>query len=135
MVRGEHDVGVGAEEVDRLGEVARPRVRVAHQGTSDREDVVEDVRGVLGDARARRSGKWKCISAGASEPGAIWKTMRRPSTTCSSPVVVISRVGAMRVTVPTEVVWARPAPTCPCGPRGSAAPYMYPARRAMATPA
>ena len=74
--------------------------------------------------RARRSGKWKCISAGASVPGAIWKTMRTPSTTSSSPVVVTSTVGTMSVTDPDDVVWPSPAPTCPRSPRGSDAPYM-----------
>ena len=64
------------------------------------------------------------ISAGASVPGAIWKTIRTPSTVSSCPVVVMSSVGAIRVTVPVDVVCPRPAPTWPCGPRASAAPYM-----------
>ena len=74
--------------------------------------------------RARWSGKKKCISAGASVPGAIWNTMRTPSTVSSWPVVVMSRVGRISVTVPVDVVWPRPAPTWPSGPRGRAAPYM-----------
>jgi hypothetical protein len=61
--------------------------------------------------------------------------MRTPSTTSSCLVLVISSVGGIRPTEPVDVVWPRPAPTCPCGPRGSAAPYMYPALRAMAVPA
>ena len=44
-------------------------------------------------------------------------------------------VGSISVTVPVEVVWPSPAPTPPFGPRGNAAPYMYPARRAIAVPA
>lgn len=36
--------------------------------------------------------------------GAIWKTIRTPSTTSSCPVVDTSSVGAMSVTVPVEVV-------------------------------
>ena len=44
-------------------------------------------------------------------------------------------VGSISVMVPLEVVWPRPAPTPPLGPRDSAAPYMYPARRPIAVPA
>jgi hypothetical protein len=50
--------------------------------------------------------------------------MRMPSTVSSWPVRVMSTVGGMSVTVPVEVVWPRPAPTCPVGPLGSSAPYM-----------
>ena len=42
------------------------------------------------------SGKKKFISAGASASGVSWKMMRTPSTTSSSPVCVISSVGASR---------------------------------------
>ena len=73
---------------------------------------------------ARWSGNQKCISAGASLPGAIWKTIRTPSTVASWPVVEISSVGAISVTVPTDVVCPRPPPTWPRTPRSSAAPYM-----------
>jgi hypothetical protein len=58
---------------------------------------------------ARWSGKKMCISAGASLPGAIWKTMRTPSTTSSCPDVVMSTVRGIGVTVPVELVGARPA--------------------------
>lgn len=64
------------------------------------------------------------ISAGASVPGAIWNTILTPSTTSSCPVVEIETVGALSATSPVDVVWPRPAPTTPCGPRASAAPYM-----------
>jgi len=57
-------------------------------------------------------------------PGAIWKTIRTPSTVSSWPVVVMVTVGSIKVTVPVEVVWPRPAPTQPRGPRASAALYM-----------
>ena len=70
------------------------------------------------------SGNRMFISAGASVPGVSWNSIRMPSTTRSSPVAMIVSVGAMRVTVPVEVVWPRPAPTWPSGPRSSAAPYM-----------
>jgi len=73
---------------------------------------------------ARLSGKWKCISEGASEPGASWNTIRTPSMTSSWPSWVMSRFGAIRLTVPVDVVWPSPAPTPPRGLRGSAAPYM-----------
>ena len=84
---------------------------------------------------ARRSGKRKFISAGASVFGVSWNTMRMPSTVTSWPVWVMSIVGAINVTVPVDVVWPRPAPTCPVGPFGSSAPYMYVARRVIAPPA
>src|SRR5512146_2136915 len=58
---------------------------------------------------ARKSGRKKCIAAGASEPGAIWNTIRTPSTTSSCPVAAMSRVGRMRVTGPDEVVCPRAA--------------------------
>ena len=51
MVRGERDLRVVTEQVDRLGEVAGPRVRVAHQGAPQREQVVQGVGGVLGHAQ------------------------------------------------------------------------------------
>ena len=50
--------------------------------------------------------------------------MRTPSTVSSCPVVEISTVGTTSVTVPVDVVCPSPAPTAPCGPRASAAPYM-----------
>jgi hypothetical protein len=74
--------------------------------------------------RARRSGKWKFISAGASVPGVSWNTMRTPSSVSSCPVRVMSTVGGISETVPVDVVVPRPAPTCPVGPLGSSAPYM-----------
>ncbi len=57
-------------------------------------------------------------------PGVTWNTIRTPSTVSSWPVVVISTVGAMRVTVPVDVVWPSPEPIWSAGPLGSAAPYM-----------
>ena len=84
---------------------------------------------------ARRSGKRKFISAGASVSGVSWNTMRTPSTVTSWPVWVMSTVGGISVTVPVEVALPRPAPTCPVGPFGSSAPYMYVARRVIALPA
>lgn len=60
---------------------------------------------------ARRCGRWMCISAGASEPGASWNSIRTPSTVSSWPVEVISTVGGISVTVPVDVVRPRPAPT------------------------
>lgn len=60
--------------------------------------------------RARRSGKAKFISDGASVPGVSWKTIRTPSTTSSCPVPVIGRLGSISEMVPVEVVWPRPAP-------------------------
>ena len=73
---------------------------------------------------ARRSGKRKFISAGASVFGVSWNTMWMPSTVSSCPVWVMSTVGGISVTVPVEVVCPRPAPTWPAGPFGSSAPYM-----------
>ena len=64
------------------------------------------------------------ISAGASVPGVSWKRIRTPSTVSSWPVSAISRLGGIRVSVPSEVVWPRPEPSWPSGPRPSSAPYM-----------
>ena len=64
------------------------------------------------------------ISAGASLPGVIWKTIFTPSMSSSSPVFVTVTVGGMSVTVPEDVVCPRPAFTPPCSPRGSRPPYM-----------
>ncbi len=83
----------------------------------------------------RLSGKWKFISAGASVPGVIWNTTRTPSMTSSVPVALISSVGGMRLTVPSEVVLPRPASTWPRGPAGSSGANMYSARRSIAGPA
>jgi hypothetical protein len=44
--------------------------------------------------------RWTSISAGASMPGAIWKTIRTPSTVSSCPVVVMTSVGGISETVP-----------------------------------
>jgi hypothetical protein len=85
--------------------------------------------------RAERSGKKKFISLGASVPGVSWKSILTPSTTSRCPVFVTYSVGRTSETVPVLVVCPRPAPTWPAGPLASAAPYMYPARRAMAVPA
>ena len=51
VVGGEHHVGAVGERVDRLGEVARPGVRVAHQRAAQGQQVVQVVRGVLGHAQ------------------------------------------------------------------------------------
>jgi hypothetical protein len=124
VVLGEEHVGLLREQSDRLVEVARPAVRVAHHGAPQREDVVQVVGRVSAMHTARRSGKRKFISAGASVSGVTWKTIRIPSTISSWPVWAMSTVGAISVTVPSEVVWPRPPPTCPPGPFGSSAPYM-----------
>ena len=74
--------------------------------------------------RARRSGRWKFIAAGASASGVSWNDIRIPSRVSSCPVAPISTVGGTRVIVPSEVVWPRPDVSCPSGPRSSSAPYM-----------
>lgn len=51
VVRGEDDVGGGAEELDGLGQVVGPVVRVADLGAAQREQVVQGVCGVLGGAQ------------------------------------------------------------------------------------
>ena len=50
VVRGEEHVGAVTVEVDGLGEVARPRPRVAHQRAAQREQVVQRVGRVLREA-------------------------------------------------------------------------------------
>ncbi|MCY1351075.1 hypothetical protein D9M69_373300 [compost metagenome] len=64
------------------------------------------------------------ISAGASVPGVIWKTIFTPSTVSSSPVLRMISVGSIRVVVPDEIVWPSPALTLPWALRGSSAPNM-----------
>ena len=73
---------------------------------------------------ARRSGKRKFISAGASVPGVIWKTIRTPSIVSSCPVRVMSTVGAIRPSEPVDVAMPRPVLTWPVGLRSRIAPYM-----------
>ena len=51
VMRGEHHVGAVDEGVDGLGEVARPAVRVTHQGATQGQQVVQVVRRVLGHAQ------------------------------------------------------------------------------------
>ena len=51
MVGGEHHVGAVGERVDRLGQIARPDVRVADQRPAQRQQVVQVVRRVLGHAQ------------------------------------------------------------------------------------
>ena len=72
----------------------------------------------------RRSGKWKCISAGASLSGAIWNTRRTPSTTSSWPVRSISTVGAISPDAWTARDLPSPQSTWPRSPAGSSSPYM-----------
>jgi hypothetical protein len=127
--------GLGGEHLDRLGEVSRPDVRVAYQGASEGQQVVQVVGGVLGHAERTLAGKVEMHLSRASVPGAIWRIIRTPSTVRSWPVAVMVTVGSMSVTLPVETVWPRPAPTPPCGPRGRAAPYIYAARRPIAVPA
>jgi hypothetical protein len=51
VVGGEHQVELVAPQRDRLGEVVRPCVRVAYDGSPDREHVVQRVGGVLRGAQ------------------------------------------------------------------------------------
>ena len=51
VVRGEHHIGTVGEGVDRLGQVARPGMRVAYQGAPQRQQVVQVMGGVLGHAQ------------------------------------------------------------------------------------
>jgi hypothetical protein len=55
VVRREHHVGAVGEFVDRLGEIARPRVRVADQRATKRQQVVQVMRGVLGHTQCAES--------------------------------------------------------------------------------
>lgn len=74
--------------------------------------------------RARRSGKRKFISAGASVPGVTWKTIRTPSTVSVWPVRVMSRVGGTSVRVPLETAGPSPVLIWPSGALGRWSPYM-----------
>ncbi|MNE56716.1 hypothetical protein D3C80_1516450 [compost metagenome] len=64
------------------------------------------------------------ISAGASVPGVIWKTIFTPSMVSSWPVRLTYSVGSISVRALVGTVWPRPALTLPCASRGSSAPYM-----------
>ena len=66
---------------------------------------------------ARRPGKKKFISAGASVFGVFWNTISTPSTVSVWPVWVTSSVGGINETVPDELVWPNPLPIWPAGPR------------------
>ncbi len=57
MVGGEDHIGIGTEQVDRLGQILRPRVRITHQCTADGENVVQSVAGVLGQAQDPQIGE------------------------------------------------------------------------------
>ena len=57
----------------------------------------------------RRSGRSMFISAGASVSGVYWNRRRTPSITRSSPVWVISTVGAISPDVPSRGI-ALPSP-------------------------
>ena len=56
MVLGEHHVGVRAEPVERLVQVPGPGVGVAGLGAADGIDVVQVVRGVLGEVQRPEPG-------------------------------------------------------------------------------
>jgi hypothetical protein len=56
-VRGEDAVELAAPQVDGLGEVVRPGVRVADGGTADGEDVAQGVGGVLRRAQGVEVGE------------------------------------------------------------------------------
>jgi hypothetical protein len=57
VVRGEDAVELAAPQVDGLGEVVRPGVRVADGGTADGEDVAQGVGGVLRRAQGVEVGE------------------------------------------------------------------------------
>ena len=63
------------------------------------------------------------ISAGASVPGVSWNSSSTPSMVIFSPVFVISKVGAMKDTVPVD--WPMPMPwaSLPSGPGVRRTPY------------
>ena len=78
---------VGAEQVDRLGQVVRPDVRVADERAPQGQQVVQVVGGVLGHAqRPILAGSRSASRPGASVPGVIWNSMRTPSSVSSWPV-------------------------------------------------
>ena len=84
---------------------------------------------------ARRPGKWKFISAGASVAGVIWKMIRTLSSVSSCPVRVMSSVGAIRPTCPAEEPVPSPIPNVPAVPMGRLVPAWYTPRRSIAVPA
>ena len=73
---------------------------------------------------ARRSGKYRFISAGASVPGVNWNSIRTPSMVRISPVAVMLSLGGTSVTVPRARVGPSPDETWPVGDRGNSQPNM-----------
>lgn len=57
MVGREDHVGLAGEQLDRLGQVMRPDVRVADQGPAQGQQVVQVVGGVLGHAQRPAAGE------------------------------------------------------------------------------
>ena len=55
VMRGEHHIGAVGEGVDRLGQISRPGMRIAHQCAAQRQQVVQVVGGVLGHAQCAES--------------------------------------------------------------------------------
>jgi hypothetical protein len=66
----------------------------------------------------------QCISAGASESGAIMNSKSSPAIVSRCPVSETMSVGGIRPIEPDDVVTPSPAPTCPRGSAGSTFPYM-----------
>ena len=69
VMRGEHDVSAVGEGVNRLGQVARPRVRVTHQGAPQRQQVMQVVSGVLGHAQSPEAREIEMHFGGSLGPG------------------------------------------------------------------
>ena len=80
------------------------------------------------------SGRKKLSSAGASVSGTSWNSKVTPSITSVWPVSVTSLVTARSEGLPLETPFPIPTSTWPRGPRSRPAPYMYPARLAIAGP-
>jgi hypothetical protein len=55
VVGGEHHIGAVGKGVDRLGQISRPGVRVANKRATQRQQVVQVMRGVFGHAQRAES--------------------------------------------------------------------------------
>ena len=126
VVGGEGDVGVGAEQLDRLVEVARPDPRVADQRAAQGQQVVQVVGGVLGHAQGavvreeevhlgRRLGARRHLE---DDPDAVDDLLL-------AGVGDVDASAAIRPSVPSEVRDAQAGADLPARARGPAtSPYM-----------
>ncbi|SIM34577.1 Uncharacterised protein [Mycobacteroides abscessus subsp. bolletii] len=65
MVRGEHHIGVTGVQIDGLGDIPRPDMRIAYQRATQCQQIVQGVGRVLGHAERPALGKMKVHLGGS----------------------------------------------------------------------